>query len=115
MKTPQLSYGQAIVIPEGTPDYLCGRILTIIEALGLKESQEKSLKDLLRNEIYKISHESEGALYIGSALNNEIHNIIAEIREKHAKKDEPFSLDDMEWTITYKPRPNVNMTSTGSK
>ena len=31
---------------------LVGKLLTIVESLGLKDTQEKALKDILRNEIH---------------------------------------------------------------
>ena len=45
-------YGDAYIIKSDHPDYLVGRLLTVIEAIGLPEKQEKSLKDLIRFEIY---------------------------------------------------------------
>ncbi len=42
------------IVPETNISYLEGRTMTLIEAIGLKDTQEKSLKDLLRNEIWKV-------------------------------------------------------------
>lgn len=33
-------------------DYFLGRVLTIIETLGLPQSQEKAVKDLVRQEVW---------------------------------------------------------------
>ena len=41
-----IGYGPAYVIKDTEPDYLVGRLLTIVEAVGLPEQQEKSLKRL---------------------------------------------------------------------
>lgn len=38
-------------------DFIIGRMLTLSEALGLKDSQEKSYKDLIRSELWNFYHQ----------------------------------------------------------
>lgn len=45
-------WGNALLIPEGTSGSLVGKLLTIIESWGLPQSQERAIKDVIRNEIY---------------------------------------------------------------
>lgn len=66
-----VSYGSAYIIKSDHPDYLVGRLLTIIEAIGLPEKQEKSLKDLIRFEIYN-------SLNLGTWVPSGLHNIIVD-------------------------------------
>ena len=55
---PTIGYGPARVIYEQQVGYVEGRLLTIIEAIGLKETQEKSIKDLVRSEVWKVIEDS---------------------------------------------------------
>lgn len=99
-----VDYGYGLVIPETKVSYLVGRVLTIIEALGLKDTQEKSLKDLLQNEIYKINSYEEGARHITPNLNSEIHRVLNEIikeEEESLNKFNPSMSTDYKFKITY--------------
>jgi len=98
--TNGLSWGDGYVVQGNCADYLTGRVLTIIEALGLKETQEKSLKDLLRNEIYKIIKEEHGTLYIHEQLNNEIHRVLWEIKKIAEPMEIPMN-GTYKFSITY--------------
>lgn len=121
---PTVSYGFSYVIPENAPQYLVGRILTIVEALGLKETQEKSLKDLIREEIYKIQRNDEGTLWLTPELNNEIHRVYQEIeaekRSENVGSNYPVSsgIYDYKFKITYEkvenPYGDMIGTSTGT-
>ena len=66
--------GSAYVISSNRPDRLVGRVLTIIEALGLPEKQENSLKDILRQEIYN-------ELGLETWISGSLHTIIKELYE----------------------------------
>ena len=66
-----VGYGDAYIIKSDNPDYLVGRLLTVIEAIGLPEKQEKSLKDLIRFEIYN-------SLNLSTWVPSGLHNIIVE-------------------------------------
>lgn len=45
-------WGNALLVFEGTSERLVGRLLTIVETLGLGEKQEKAAKSLVRQEVY---------------------------------------------------------------
>lgn len=47
----ELGYGSGYVITDNELNHLSGRLLTLIETLGLKDKQEKSIKDLVRQEV----------------------------------------------------------------
>lgn len=97
-----LSRGYGLVIPENSPNYLVGRVLTIIEAIGLKETQEKSVKDLIREEIYKIGFLNEGALFIYPALHDEINRVLNEIKELEEKDTSDTRMSNSyNYKITY--------------
>lgn len=49
---PELSYGWGYVIGQSEISYLEGRLLTLIDSLGLRETQEKAIKDLVKQEIW---------------------------------------------------------------
>ena len=105
-------YGSGLVISSEVPDYLVGRVLTVVEALGLKESQEKSVKDILKNEIYGLlsqSHNRYDCAYIMGGLHNQIRYALEDFEEETIGKvtlsssSNPVSYgDDYEWTVSYK-------------
>ena len=49
-----VGYSDAIVIFHHTPETLVGRVLGIIEAIGLPEKQESSVKNLIKDSIYSL-------------------------------------------------------------
>lgn len=75
-----VGYGSAYVIYSGIPDRLVGKILTIIEALGLQEKQENSLKDILRQEIYR-------TLDLDTWIPPQLHNVVKEFVIWHEKEN----------------------------
>lgn len=50
----EVSWPHGYVLEEGFVQHLEGRLLTIIESLGLKDIQEKAAKDLVRSEVRRI-------------------------------------------------------------
>ena len=71
-----VGFGDGYLINSEKPDYLVGRVLTLIEALGLPDKQEKSIKDVLRSEIY-------GVLEPSCFVPHQLHTIVKELREKY--------------------------------
>ena len=65
----EVSWGDAYVVGWNTPDRLVGKIFTVIETMGLKETQEKSSKDIIRIVIWEIFNDS---MYLSSNIHNEI-------------------------------------------
>ena len=77
-----VGYGPAYVVKGDAPDYLVGRLLTIIETVGLPEKQEKSIKDLIRSEVY-------GQLELSTWIDGGLHNIIKDFNEWYSSNDFP--------------------------
>lgn len=73
------SHGTALVIGSWIPDSLVGRVLEIIEAIGLPEKQETSIKNLVKDVIYAKTTEEKEAAFICSDL----HNAIRKAYEKN--------------------------------
>ena len=48
----QFGIGEGFVLPNHALEYLVGRLLTLVEAFGLNERQEKSAKELVKQEVY---------------------------------------------------------------
>lgn len=46
-------WGNALVIFEETPNDLVGKLLTLAEAWGLPEKQEKAVKEMIRQTVYR--------------------------------------------------------------
>lgn len=66
-----VGYGSAYIVKSDHPDYLVGRLLTIVETLGLPDKQEKSFKDLVRFEVYN-------SLNLGTWVPGQLHNLIVD-------------------------------------
>lgn len=64
-----VGWGEAYLITENKISHAEGRILTFIEALGLPDKQERSLKSIIRTEIWDILLE---ALWVPDAIHNEL-------------------------------------------
>lgn len=66
-----ISYGFAHLVLENHFKYLNGKILTLIEAIGLPTKQEEALKALISQAIY-----GETGIYIDPTLNDAIHDAV---------------------------------------
>ncbi len=86
----QASYGYGFVVNEGDRAYMEGRLLTFLESLGLKDSQEKAAKDLLRQEVQSWFYPN--ALGISGELNTAVQNIVHRIRQFQDARTENGSL-----------------------
>lgn len=49
-----LPYSSGYVVNDYQVQHLEGRLLTLIESIGLKDTQEKAVKDLVRNEVWML-------------------------------------------------------------
>lgn len=101
------SYGHGFVIGDQAPNYIIGRLLTLIEALGLKEKQEESLKSLVRQEVWaQFAENNFGCVYINPSMHDEIRKVTKEIEREERKNQDPSvpgtGLSDYEFQITYK-------------
>lgn len=75
-----IGYGSAYIISSSRPDYLVGRVLTLIEAMGLPEKQETSIKDLIKQEIYN-------TLGLETWIPGSLNTIIKEMNEWYEKQN----------------------------
>lgn len=88
---PAVSWGNGYVITENSPEYLVGRILQIVEALGLPQKQEESVKGLIRENVYR--ELQEYGVSIGRELNSAIRNKYFE--KKQSLVGEPVPLIEL--------------------
>jgi hypothetical protein len=81
-----VGYGPAYVVHSEAPDFLVGRLLTIIEAVGLPQGQEKAIKDIIRSEVY-------GTINAPTTvwINGDLTNIIKDFTEWYESADMPRS------------------------
>ena len=79
----QLGIGPGYIVSGNTFDYLIGRLLTLIEAIGLKETQEKSLKDLIRQEVWGSVRDHN---YVESDLLTSVNLLIEKIKREGTKR-----------------------------
>ena len=86
LNTQNVGYGYGYVVSEDLPKYIRGRLFTLIEALGLKETQEKSLKDLVDNEIWSQFGQSWRSQWITANLHTAVRNVIDEIKKEESGK-----------------------------
>ena len=68
-----LSCGYGYVVFDNVPESLVGRVLPIIEAMGLKDSQEKSVKELIRQTLYDVFYDKE-PIYIDQKFHTVIRS-----------------------------------------
>jgi pantothenate synthetase len=78
-------FGSGFAVYESVPESLVGRVLPIIEAMGLKDSQERAVKDMIRNTIYTVFFDENKPVRLDEGL----HSFIREkyYDKKRAKKD----------------------------
>lgn len=68
------------VVGDWVPDDIVGKVLTLIEAVGLPQKQEEALKGLLRQAI-------RGAFYDGVYISSERHTALREEWLKESKNE----------------------------
>ena len=85
-KDSEMGWGYGHLVREDFFDYLLGRILTLIEVLGLPEKQETQLKSLIRQEIWK-----DTGIYLGMDLNSAIHKAYYKKMEENNGRSMPIS------------------------
>lgn len=79
-------YGPGYLIDSNSPDFLVGRLLTLIETLGLSEKQERATKDMLRSEVYGILNQPNTVW-----VNGNLRNIIKDFTVWHEEQNWPTS------------------------
>ena len=76
--------GNGYVMPEHQISTLIGRLLTLIEALGLKELQEKSIKELVKQEVWGNVRDMQ---FIQGDLLTTVINIEERLEQESKKRD----------------------------
>ena len=76
-------YPEGYAIKTDLPNTIIGEVLTLIDAIGLPDTQADALKDLIRQGIWK--HINNHAVLINSERFTEI---VTEHRKKHEKSGE---------------------------
>lgn len=95
------TYGQAMLVAHDTAENLVGRVCMHIEALGLKDTQEKAIKDILKREIYSMFGYDHGARYVDENLNTTLRLMWEKMDEEARKRNEPSGrLGDYEIVFT---------------
>jgi hypothetical protein len=80
-------------------DKLVGKLLTIIETIGLKEQQEKSLKDIIRQEVYGTVR---SAPWLGTELTNVLFQFHWWFKDANIDAMEKYNVaSEGEYTLTF--------------
>jgi len=61
----RLTGGEGYLVPDSTRTTLIGKVCAQIEVMGLKDTQEKAVKDILRQTINEVFSMDYGSSYIG--------------------------------------------------
>lgn len=85
---PMCSWGTGYVVYSDTPDRLFGRVFTVVEALGLPEKQEDSLRNLIRGAIWNVF---EDAIFITSERHDKIRQEFYEKKKEATEMGNPMS------------------------
>lgn len=84
------SYGCGYVIWEDAIGLIVGRVLTIIESIGLSNKQEEAVKSLIKQAIYE---DCKDYVYIDETLHSAIHKVLI---EQKRNKNYPVSAITLE-------------------
>lgn len=80
-----VGYGNGYVVCEEAPNWIIGKVLTLLDVLGLEEKQDKSIKDLVRQEIWNVFQ--QGGVFISSERHTQIRDAYwAEMEKSRANK-----------------------------
>lgn len=71
----KIGVGSCYLKNSETVEFLIGRVLTIIDTLGLKDKQDKSVKDLIKQEIRSYFREEDW-------INQELASVIVDMKWK---------------------------------
>lgn len=82
-------YEGGYIVTDAQLSYLEGRLLTLVDSWGLKDSQEKAGKDLLRQELWNFLHP---CFYVG-------RDDVAELHIKYEKEGKGQSVANSHGSI----------------
>lgn len=86
-----LNYGCGYAVNDNSPEYLVGRVLQIIEILGLQGKQEQSIKGLIREAIY--DEFCQRGVYLKSSLYTTLRK--TDYKKKEENQGVPYSGIDL--------------------
>lgn len=105
-KDQEVHGSEGYIMPVHYIDHLVGKVLTLIEAIGLKDGQEKSIKDLVKQEIWGITRDM--SLTHGKLLSlvNELTTDVEDEQQRRALNDDsttniPMSMLQGDYEITF--------------
>lgn len=75
-----VSWGYGYVVSADIQDRIVGHILEIIEAIGLPEKQETSVKSLIRDKVWKVF---ENAIFITDKRHTEIRELYYKLKSEN--------------------------------
>lgn len=84
----QVGWGEGSVVSNNFPSYLVGKILTIVESFGLRETQEKAAKDIVQQTIYGEFYEA--GVLIGTNTHTAIRKKSHELHKENI--DMPYNI-----------------------
>jgi len=90
-KCASTGWGNALVIFEDTPSTLVGKLLTLAETWGMSEKQEKAVKEMIRQEVYRAF---DTAWIIGDQTHYEIRKMAHEFGQRSVGGLMPENADD---------------------
>ena len=86
----RLTAGDGYLVPENTRTTLIGKVCSQIEAMGLKETQEKAVKDILRQEINSVFSMDYGSQFIDYDFYSTILEMVYEQKEVAQQENLPI-------------------------
>ena len=82
------AYGSGLVMGSHSRNYILGKILTIIDSVGLQERQEKAIKDLISQAMFS---EDNNVVWINSELHTKIREADKRERSEATKNKTPMN------------------------
>ena len=104
----QVGIGNGYVIPEHQISNLIGKLLTLVETLGLQEKQENSFKDIIKQAVWSNVRDNKPVdSELLTLVNNFIHEKDREENNRHSDRDSlncysPKDNIQGEYTLTFK-------------
>lgn len=49
----EISFGRGYAVSDNTPDFICGRLFEILDAMGMQGEQKEAVKRLFRDAVWK--------------------------------------------------------------
>jgi len=96
----RLTGGDGYIVPENARTSLIGKVCAQIEVMGLKDSQETAVKDILRQTINEVFSMDFGSSFIGYDFYSTIHEMLS-MQKEVAQEEELPSIMRGNYAIQY--------------